>query len=114
MKEQVYSGYARTEAFEAIAEDLKAMALMIRAACAGRYKRGGIPYIDGIAFWTREFMNLASYKTSSTWQQIITDRTNNLLREIHLTLQLPLWKYTVVAKAYAGPGRIEVWREVHE
>ena len=114
MKEQIYSGHARAEAFEAIAEDLKAMALMIRAACAGRYKNGGIPYIEGIAFWTREFINLASCKTSSTWQSLIMNQTNNLLREIHLTLQLPLWKYTVVAKAYARSGRIEIWREVRE
>ena len=92
---EVYYGRSLSNAFQAIAHDLGGMRAVLRLAIDPKDKAVRDHYIRHLIHREHDFINLADHPTPVGWQTTILERTNDLLYEIHLLVQAPLWQYVV-------------------
>lgn len=94
---EIYYGRSLQNALQAIAHDLGGMRTMLSLAIGPNdlaVRRG---YVRGVTFRAQDFINLADYPAPRPLRtRDILRRTNDLLYEIHLLVQLPLWQYVLV------------------
>ena len=93
---EIYYGRSMENAFQAIAHDLGGMQVAVRLALGQKDIAPRKAYLRRLAAHERSFVGLANYPDAyKKWWKEIVSRTNDLLYEIHLTTQLPLWQYVV-------------------
>ena len=91
---EIYYGRSMQNAFQAIAHDLGGMRAMLNLAIGPNDQAVRRSYVLGVTFRAQDFINLADYPVPHPlWTRDILRRTNDLLYEIHLLVQLPLWHY---------------------
>ena len=106
---EIYQGVSLPNAYQAIAHDLGGMRAMLCLALGPEDARVRDSYIRSLIHREHDFINLADHPPPKSWQTTILNRTNELLYEIHLLIQLPLWQYVV--KRYGSAGVIIVVRD---
>lgn len=93
---EIYCGRSMENAFQAIAHDLGGMQVAVRLALGQKDIAPCKAYLRRLADHERSFADLADHPDASKkWWKGTVRRTNDLLYEIHLTVQLPLWQYVV-------------------
>ena len=94
---EVYCGQSLSNAFQAIAHDLGGMRVAVRLALGPQDINPCKRYLLHLTYREHDFVNLADHPSMpEKWWKGIVQRTNDLLYEIHLMTQLPLWQYVVV------------------
>ena len=92
---EIYYGRSLPNAFQAIAHDLGGMRAMLRLMIGPKDKAVLDRYTRGLIHREYDLVNLANHPTPAGWQKTILRRTNELLYEIYLLVQTPLWQYVV-------------------
>lgn len=92
---EVYCGKSLSNAFQAIAHDLGGMRAVLRLAISPKDKVVRDRYTRDLIRREYDLVSLANHPTPASWQKTILGRTNELLYEIHLLVQVPLWQYVV-------------------
>lgn len=92
---EIYYGRSLQNAFQAVAHDLGGMRAMLNVAIGPSDLAVRRRYVRDVAFREQDLVNLADYPTPRGWRTTILRRTNDLLYEIHLLVQLPLWQYVI-------------------
>lgn len=94
---EIYYGRSMENAFQAVAHDLGGMQVAVRLALGQKDIAPRKAYLRRLADHERSFADLADHPDASKkWWKETVRRTNDLLYEIHLMTQLPLWQYVVV------------------
>lgn len=97
MRTEIYHGRSLQNAFQAVAHDLGGMRVMLNVAIGPNDLAVRRRYVRDVAFREQDLVNLADHPTPQGWRTTILRRTNELLYEIHLLVQLPLWQYVITA-----------------
>lgn len=105
---EVYYGRSLSNAFQAIAHDLGGMRAVLRLAVGPKDKAVRDRYVRDLIHREHDLINLADHPTPAGWQTTILRRTNDLLYEIHLLVQTPLWQYSV--KTFGSVGVVTATR----
>ena len=105
---KVYYGRSAPNAYQAIAHDLGGMRTLLRLAIGANDKAVRDRYMRDVALREQDFTNLADHPIPQGWKNAILGRTNDLLYEIHLLVQLPLWQYVI--KDYPQVGVVTAVR----
>lgn len=105
---EVYYGRSLPNAFQAIAHDIGGMRAMLRLMIGPKDKAVLDRYTCDLVYREQDLTNLADHPTPAGWQKTILRRTNDLLYEIHLLVQTPLWQYVV--KEYESIDVVTVMR----
>lgn len=105
---EIYYGRSLSNAFQAIAHDLGGMRVMLRLTVDPKDKAVLRSYTRDLIHREHDFINLADRPAPAGWRKIILRRTNDLLYEIHLLVQTPLWQY--VMKEYESIDVVTVTR----
>lgn len=106
---EIYYGRSLQNAFQAIAHDLGGMQAMLNLAIGPNDLAVRRTYVHGVALREQDLANLADDPAPNPLRaRHILRRTNDLLYEIHLLVQLPLWQYILVD--YPQVGVITVTR----
>ena len=93
---EVYCGRSLSNAFQAIAHDLGGVRVAVQLALGPKDINPCKRYLLHLTYREHDFVNLADHPSMpEKWWKGIVQRTNDLLYEIHLTVQLPLWQYVV-------------------
>lgn len=92
---EIYYGKSLSNAFQAIAHDLGGMRVVLRLTVDPKDKAVRDRYTRDLIHREHDLINLADHPTPAGWQKTILRRTNELLYEIHLLVQVPLWQYVV-------------------
>ena len=93
---EIYYGQSLSNAFQAIAHDLGGMRVVVRLALGPQDINPRTRYVRDLIHREHDFVNLADNPSMpEKWWKGVVSRTNDLLYEIHLTVQLPLWQYVV-------------------
>ena len=95
MTAEIYYGRSLQNAFQATAHDLGGMRVMLNVAIGPNDLAVRRRYVRDVTFREQDLINLADYPTPRDWRTTILRRTNELLYEIHLLVQLPLWQYVI-------------------
>ena len=94
---EIYYGRSIQNALQTIAHDLGGMQTMLNLAIGPNDQTVRRGCVRGVTFRAQDFINLADYPAPHPLRtRDILRRTNDLLYEIHLLMQLPLWQYTLV------------------
>lgn len=92
---EIYYGRSLQNAFQAVAHDLGGMRVMLNVAIGPNDLAVRRRYVADVAFREQVLVNLADRPTPQGGRTTILRRTNELLYEIHLLVQLPLWQYVI-------------------
>lgn len=92
---EIYYGRSLSIAFQAVAHDLGGMRAAVHLAVGPRDIAVRKRYTRDLTLREQDLVNLADHPTPKNWQTTILRRTNELLYEIHLLVQLPLWQYVI-------------------
>ena len=93
---EIYYGRSLQNALQAIAHDLGGMRTMLSLAIGPNDLAVRRSYVRGVTFRAQDFINLADSPAANLlWARHALQRTNDLLYEIHLLVQLPLWHYVL-------------------
>lgn len=93
---EIYYGRSLSNAFQAIAHDLGGMRVAVRLALGPQDINPRTRYVRDLIHREHDFVNLADHPSMpEKWWKGVVSRTNDLLYEIHLTAQVPLWQYDV-------------------
>lgn len=106
---EIYYGRSLQNAFQAVAHDLGGMRVMLNVAIGPNDLAVRRRYVRDVAFRERDLVNLADDPAPNPLRaRHVLRRTNGLLYEIHLLVQLPLWQYVI--KDYPQVGVVTVTR----
>ena len=106
---EIYYGRSMQNALQTIAHDLGGMQTMLNLAIGPNDQAVRRSYVLAVTFREQDLVNLADDPALSPLRtRDILRRTNDLLYEIHLLVQLPLWQYILVD--YPQVGVITVTR----
>lgn len=92
---EIYHGVSLPDAYRAIAHDLGGMRVMVHLALGPEDARVRDRYIRDLVCREHDLINLADHPTPVGWRTTILNRINELLYEIYLLIQLPLWQYVM-------------------
>ena len=93
---EIYYGQSLSNAFQAIAHDLGGMRVVVRLALGPQDINPRTRYVRDLIHREHDFVNLTDHSgMPKKWWKRVVSHTNDLLYEIHLTAQVPLWQYVV-------------------
>ena len=93
---EIYYGRSLQNALQAIAHDLGGMRTMLSLAIGPNDLAVRRSYVRAVTFCEQDLGNLADGPAANLlWARHALQRTNDLLYEIHLLVQLPLWHYVL-------------------
>lgn len=106
---EIYMGESLSDAYLAIAEDLKGMLAIMRVVGCPKRSSATELYTRAVIYRQKDLIGATGDRVLPSWRAILLARTNELLHEIHGYFGLPLWQYVV--KNHTKERMIVVLRE---